>query len=235
MAEQGELVQQDQGGRRETGAFAALGPFVLATTNAHKAREIREIFASSGIAVELRDRPPEFPDIAETEPSLLGNARLKAQALAEATAMPAIAEDSGIEVEALGGAPGVRSARYAGEPADDQANVDRVLVELAGRGLPSERRARFVTVAVAIWPDGRELVAQGTTEGWVATERRGRGGFGYDPVFVPLEGDGRTFGEIAEASPEAKHALSHRGRAFRQLATSLRAEAASDDRIRGHN
>jgi len=194
---------------------------VLATTNPNKAREIKEIFASYGLTADLLDRPEHVAEVAETEPTLLGNARLKAKALVEATGLPAIAEDSGIEVEALGGAPGVRSARYAGEPADDQANVDKVLSELAGLALPEQRRARFVTMAVAMWPNGREVLAEGVVEGWVVPGRRGRGGFGYDPVFVPLEGDGRTFGELAEASPEAKHVLSHRGRAFRALAASL--------------
>jgi XTP/dITP diphosphohydrolase len=200
---------------------AELGPFVLATTNPNKAREIRQILATAGLKVELLDRPPDVADVEETEETLLGNARLKAAALVEETAMAAIAEDTGIEVEALGGAPGVRSARFAGEPPDEQANVDKVLAELAGRRGPEQRRARFVTVAVAIWPDGREVSAEGTVEGWIAEERRGSGGFGYDPVFVPSELDGRTFGEIAEASPEAKHALSHRGRAFRALARKL--------------
>jgi XTP/dITP diphosphohydrolase len=199
-----------------------LGPFVLATTNSNKAREIREILASSGLDVELLDRPEGVPEVDETEATLLGNARLKAAALVKETGTAAIAEDTGIEVEALGGAPGVRSARYAGEPPDEQANVDKLLGELAGRQSPGQRRARFVTVAVAIWPDGTEVSAEGTVEGWIAEERRGSGGFGYDPVFVPLELDGRTFGEIAEGSPDAKHALSHRGRAFRSLAEKLR-------------
>lgn len=198
-----------------------MGPFVLATTNPNKAREIREILASYGLDAELRDRPRDAPDVEETEVTLLGNARLKAAALVKDTGMAAIAEDTGIEVAALGGAPGVRSARYAGEPPDEQANVDKVLAELAGRHGPAERRARFVTVAVAIWPDGREVSAEGAVEGWIAEERRGSGGFGYDPVFVPLELDGRTFGEIAEGSSDAKHALSHRGRAFRALSEKL--------------
>ena len=197
------------------------GPFVLATTNPHKAREIREIFAASGLELVLLDRPAGVPDVEETEPTLLGNARLKASALVAATGLAAIAEDSGIEIAALGGAPGARSARYAGEPADDDANVGKVLAELAGKLGPEQRRARFVTVAVVMWPGGREVVAEGAVDGWVAEGRRGTGGFGYDPVFVPLESDGRTFGEIAEVSPQAKHALSHRGRAFRALAGSL--------------
>jgi len=203
-----------------------LGPFVLATTNPNKAREIREIFAASGLGVVLVDRPGDVAEVEETEPTLLGNARLKARALVAATGMAAIADDTGIEVEALGGAPGASSARYAGEPPDDQANVDKVLVELAGREGPEQRSARFVTVAVALWPDGREVVAEGMVEGWVAPERRGSGGFGYDCVFVPAEAGGRTFGELAERSPQAKHALSHRGRAFRALAALLAAPRA---------
>jgi XTP/dITP diphosphohydrolase len=198
-----------------------LGPLVLATTNPHKAREIREIFAATGLEIELLDRPLDAPDVPETEVTLLGNALLKARALAAATGMAAVAEDTGIEVEALGGAPGVRSARYAGEPPDEDANVDKVLAQLAAEQAPEQRRARFVTAAVVVWPDGRQLTAEGVVEGWVATERRGRGGFGYDPVFVPLESDGRTFAEMAEESPGAKHALSHRGRAFRALAAAL--------------
>jgi len=202
-----------------------VGPFVLATTSPDKAREIREILASSGLDVELLDRPQNVPEVEETEETLLGNARLKAATLVKETGMAAIAEDTGIEVEALGGAPGVRSARFAGEPPDEQANVDKMLAEMAGRHGPAQRRARFVTVATAIWPDGREVSAEGSVEGWIAEERRGSGGFGYDPVFVPAEADGRTFGELAEGSPDAKHSLSHRGRAFRALAVKLRSPA----------
>lgn len=195
---------------------------MLATTNPDKAREIREILAATAPGIELVERPAGVPEVEETEQTLLGNARLKAAMLVKETGLAAIAEDSGIEVDALGGAPGVRSARFAGEPPDEQANVDKVLAELAGRQGPGERRARFVTVAVAMWPDGREVSAEGVVEGWVAEQRRGSGGFGYDPVFVPFELDGRTFGEIAEESPDAKHALSHRGRAVRALAEKMR-------------
>ena len=205
--------------------MSEVGPFVLATTSPDKAREIREILASSGLDVELLDRPQNVPEVEETEETLLGNARLKAATLVKETGMAAIAEDTGIEVEALGGAPGVRSARFAGEPPDEQANVDKMLAEMAGRHGPAQRRARFVTVAMAIWPDGREVSAEGSVEGWIAEERRGSGGFGYDPVFVPAEADGRTFGELAEGSPDAKHSLSHRGRAFRALAVKLRSPA----------
>jgi hypothetical protein len=211
-------------------SVAEPGTFVLATANPNKAREIREIFAACELGIELVERPPGVGEVEETEDTLLGNARLKARALVQATGMPAIAEDTGIEVEALAGAPGVRSARYAGEPSDEEANVDKVLAELGTRVGPEQRRARFVTVAVAMWPDGRETSAEGTVEGWIAGERRGRGGFGYDPVFVPFESDGRTFGELAEASPEAKNALSHRGRAFRALASGLAGETSRGSR-----
>jgi XTP/dITP diphosphohydrolase len=200
---------------------------VLATANPNKEREIREIFTGAGLSAELVSRPAEAPEVEETEQTLLGNALLKARALVAATGKAAIAEDTGLEVDALGGAPGVRSARFAGEPPDDGANVDKLLAELAraGRQGAQERRARFVTIAVASWPDGQELSCEGAVEGWIATERRGSGGFGYDPVFVPVEGDGRTFAELAAESPAAKHALSHRGRAFAALAERLESTA----------
>jgi XTP/dITP diphosphohydrolase len=200
---------------------------VLATANPNKEREIREIFAGFALEAELLSRPSGVPEVDETEETLLGNALLKARALLAATGTAAIAEDTGLEVEALGGAPGVRSARYAGEPPDEEANVDKVLAELATAGTsgPGQRRARFVTIAVVTWPGGQELWTEGAVEGWIAEQRRGTGGFGYDPVFVPLEGDGRTFGEMAAESPAAKHALSHRGRALAALAGRLRSGA----------
>lgn len=190
--------------------------FVLATANPDKAREIAEIV---GDHIELVARPAEVPDVEETGETLLDNARLKARALVAATDRPAIADDTGLEVDALDGAPGVRSARYAGEPSDPVANVAKLLTALADRPSPEARRARFRTVAVAAWPDGAEVVAEGTVEGWIALERHGDGGFGYDPVFVPDEGGGATFAEMSAAD---KHALSHRGRAFRELASHLR-------------
>ncbi len=188
---------------------------VLASANPDKAAEIRAILARSG--VELVARPESVPEVAETGDTLEENARLKAVALATATGLPAVADDTGLLVDALDGAPGVLSARYAGEEATYADNVAKLLAQLDGVA-PGARRARFETVALACWPDGREVLARGTVEGVIATEARGTGGFGYDPVFVPAEGDGRTF---AEMSSEEKHALSHRGRAFRSLADKL--------------
>jgi XTP/dITP diphosphohydrolase len=155
--------------------------------------------------------------VVEDADTYLGNARLKAVAIAGAAGAPAVADDSGLEVDALGGAPGVHSARFAGERATYADNVDRLLHDLAG--VEAERRtARFRCVIVVRWPDGRELDVEGGVEGRIAPERRGPGGFGYDPVFIPDEGDGRTFGEM---TPDEKHRLSHRGRALRALAAAL--------------
>ena len=215
-------------------------PFVLATHNADKAREIVEIFVAQsnepliaysidGVAF-LVDGPDriatsvaalpvlaEPPDVEETGATLEENARIKAVALADAIGLPAVADDTGLEVDALGGAPGVYSARYAGEDASYADNVAKLLRELDG--VAAERRtARFATVAIARTPDGEELVTRGEVDGVIALSARGTGGFGYDPVFVPVEGDGRSFAEMAA---EEKHAVSHRGRAFRSLARAL--------------
>ena len=191
---------------------------VLATANPDKAREIADALRESGADVDLLPRPAGVPDVEETGDTLEQNARLKAVALCEATGLPALADDTGLEVAALGGAPGVRSARYAGEGASYADNVAALL--RAMDGLDGERRrARFATVAIARWPDGREVAAFGEVDGVIITEPRGDGGFGYDPVFVPLEGDGRTFAEMA---PDEKHGVSHRGRALRTLADGLR-------------
>jgi XTP/dITP diphosphohydrolase len=192
--------------------------FVLATANPDKGREIFEIL---GDWIELRPRPPEVPDVDETGDSLIENARLKAQAIVLATGAAAIADDTGLEVDALGGAPGVYSARYAGEHASYRENVAKLLAQLAGVGEP--RLARFRTVALALLPDGTELVAEGVVGGSIALEPLGERGFGYDPVFIPTEGDGRTF---AQMEAEEKHRLSHRGAAFRLLRELLTGDAA---------
>lgn len=189
--------------------------FVLATANPDKAAEIVAILAGAGVGSV--PRPAGVPEVDETGETLLDNARLKAVALAEATGRPAVADDTGLAVDALGGAPGVYSARFAGPDATYADNVARLLAELAGVE-DERRRARFETVALARFPDGTEVYAVGAVEGRIATEARGTAGFGYDPLFVPDEGDGRTF---AEMTPAEKHALSHRGRAFRALAAEL--------------
>lgn len=185
--------------------------FVLATANPDKAEEIAAILAD----VELVPRPPHVPEVEETGDTLTENAITKAMALVNATGEAAIADDTGLEVEALGGAPGVRSARYAGEHATYVDNVAKLLQELDG---VTDRRARFRTAAVAQFADGGQINISGSVGGVIATEPRGANGFGYDAVFIPDEGDGRTF---AEMTAEEKHALSHRGRAFRGLAALL--------------
>jgi len=197
--------------------------FVLATANPDKAREIAEVLAAVGIAVDPRD--PDLPEVEETGATLEDNARLKAEAIALGAGRPAIADDTGLEVDALGGAPGVHSARFAGPTATYADNVDLLLERLADVEGP-RRTARFATVAIARWPDGHEVAAIGTVEGAITHTARGAGGFGYDPVFAPAEGDGRTF---AEMSSDEKHTLSHRGRAFRSLADGVRAFIAADD------
>ena len=184
---------------------------VLATANPDKAREIAGLLAG----FELVPRPDEVGEVEESEDTLEGNARLKAAAVAAVAGEPAVADDTGLEVDALGGRPGVYAARYAGEHATYADNVEKLLGELAG---VADRRARFRTVAIVCWPDGREVVAHGVVEGTIAAVARGATGFGYDPVFVPDGGDGRTY---AELSRDEKQAISHRGRAFRALAAKL--------------
>ena len=187
---------------------------VLASANPDKVAEIETIFGS---AVALVPRPPDVPDVVEDEDTLEGNARLKAVALVEATGIASVADDTGLFVDALDGAPGVFTARFAGEGATYADNVAKLLADLAG--VPADRRtARFRTVALVRWPDGRETTAEGVVEGIIATEQRGADGFGYDPLFVPDDGDGRTF---AAMTADEKHAISHRGRAFRRLAELL--------------
>jgi XTP/dITP diphosphohydrolase len=190
---------------------------VLASANPDKAAEISAILARAVPDLDLAPRPASVGDIDETGTTLLENARLKAAAIAAATGEAAVADDTGLLVDALDGAPGVWSARFAGEGATYADNVAKLLRELDDVE-PARRTARFETVALVCWPDGREVAATGAVEGVITTGARGTGGFGYDPVFVPVEGDGRTFAELA---PEEKHALSHRGRAFRALATEL--------------
>jgi XTP/dITP diphosphohydrolase len=208
---------QNGTGRNGQGALR----FVLATANPDKAAEIVQIIAGvAGDRIFLEERPSSVPDVDETGDTLESNAMLKAFAIASATDSPAMADDTGLEVDALGGAPGVYSARYAGENATYSDNVAKLLSELDRVGAidPDQRSARFKTVALVLYPGGRSFVAEGVIEGRIAPSAAGSGGFGYDSVFIPRDGDGRTF---AEMSPVEKHSLSHRGKAFRALAVGL--------------
>jgi len=190
--------------------------YVCASANPDKVAEIAALLDGF---VELLPRPAEIPDVVEDADTLIGNARLKAAAIAAATGLPAISDDTGLEIDALDGAPGVYAARFAGEHCSYSDNREKVLRLLAD--VPLERRtARFKTAAMVVWPDGRELAVEGVCAGSIATEERGNRGFGYDPVFIPVEGGGRTFAEMTEAE---KNAISHRGRAFQALVAELRA------------
>jgi len=191
----------------------------LATKNPGKVREIAAIVSEAG--VDLQGPSPSWAPPPETEPSYRGNALLKAHSLAVASGLPALADDSGIEVFALGDRPGHLSARYAGEGASDEANLDKLLAE--ARAIPEgSRGARYRCVAVLVTPEGKEEVSEATFEGCLILEPRGTNGFGYDPIFVPA-GMERT---AAELSPEEKDAISHRGKAFRGLLPALRALGA---------
>jgi XTP/dITP diphosphohydrolase len=185
---------------------------VCASANPDKVAEIAALL--DGV-VELLPRPPEVPDVVEDADTLEGNARLKAAAICAATGLPAVADDTGLEVAALGGAPGVYTARFAGEDATYADNRAKLLAALDGA---SDRAARFRTVALLLHPDGTEIAVEGVCDGMIPAAERGARGFGYDAVFQPLDGDGRTFAEMTEGE---KHAISHRGRAFRALAQRL--------------
>ena len=192
---------------------------VAATGNAGKLRELQALLADPAIALRSLADYPELPPVVEDGDTFLANARRKAHAVARHTGLPALADDSGLAVDALGGLPGVRSARFAadaGAGRGDAANVALLLERL--RGVPAERRsARFHCAVVVARPDGRELVAEGTCEGRIAEAPRGSGGFGYDPVFLFGE---RTFAELSAAE---KDRVSHRARAIAALRPRLKA------------
>ena len=190
---------------------------VCASANPDKVAEIQDLLRG---VVELLPRPASVGDIVEDADTLIGNARLKARAISEATGLASVADDTGLEVDALDGAPGVHTARFAGEYATYADNRRKMLDSLRGVAA-NARTARFRTVALVAYPDGSERWAEGVCEGMIAESERGERGFGYDAVFVPRDGDGRTF---AEMTVEAKHELGHRGRAFRALAAVLRAD-----------
>ena len=190
--------------------------FVLATANAHKAVEIGTVLAEVGIHVVAR--PLGVPDVDETSDTLEGNALLKAHAVCAATGRPAIGDDTGLFVSALGGAPGVHSARYAGPAAIDADNVRKLLSALSEVD-GEHREAHFRTVIAVAYPDGSAVSVDGVLDGWIVDEPRGERGFGYDPIFASAELGGRT---LAEVSSGEKNAVSHRARALAALAERLR-------------
>ncbi len=192
--------------------MTALPQFVCASANPDKVAEIQALLLG---VVDLLPRPEAVPDVVEDADTLIGNARLKAAAIVEATGLPALADDTGLEVPALGGRPGVYTARYAGEGCSYADNRRKMLGELADS---EDRAAAFRTVALALWPDGTEVAVEGVCAGTITTEERGVAGFGYDAIFAPDGGGGLTFSEMGA---EAKHAVSHRGRAFRALLDEL--------------
>ena len=189
--------------------------FVLATFNRDKARELVPLLAEAGVILRTLADFPGAVSPEENGATLLDNARLKARAALAHTGLPAVADDTGLEVDALDGAPGVHAARFAGPGARYEDNVRLLLARL--EGVPDAlRTARFRTVCVAAFPDGREMIGEGTLEGRIRAAPRGSEGFGYDPVFELA--DGRT---LAELSADAKNAISHRSRAVRDLAARL--------------
>ena len=192
---------------------------ILATRNVGKVVELRTILGDAGLGVELvgADAYPEIPDVVETGVTFAENALLKAHALAQATGCPAVADDSGLCVDVLGGAPGIFSARWAGRHGDDKANLDLLLAQL-GDIAPPHRAAHIACAAALALPDGTERVVMGRLRGTLRFEPVGTNGFGYDPILQP---DGYEV-TCAELSPEAKNAISHRGEAFRGLVPVLR-------------
>lgn len=186
----------------------------IASRNRGKIEEIRLGLDGTPIVIRTVDDYPEFPDVEETEPDLAGNARLKSQALFAFSGVPSLADDTGLEVDALDGAPGVFAARFAGEQCSPADNRALLLASLKGR---TDRTARFRTVLAFTDRDGTRYF-DGTCDGEILTEERGSGGFGYDSIFRPLESE-KSF---AELSPEEKNLLSHRGRALREFFEFIR-------------
>lgn len=187
---------------------------VCATANAGKVAELSTLLQG---VVHFIPRPSHVGEVIEDADTVEGNARLKADAIGTATGLPALADDTALEVDALGGAPGIHTARFAGPEATDAENRALLLQRLEGVA-EQHRQARFRTVIVVRWPNGDVLVTQGVCEGRIATAERGTRGFGYDAVFIPHDGDGRTFAEMTDTD---KNALSHRGRAVEALAQRL--------------
>lgn len=192
---------------------------VLATRNAHKITELQSILSDAGLELELvgADQYPDIPDVKETGVTFAENALLKAHTLAKATGLPAVADDSGLCVDVLGGAPGIFSARWAGQHGADQANLELLLAQLADIDT-DHRGAYFACAAALALPDGTERVVEGQLRGTLRYSPAGDGGFGYDPILQP-DGEIRTCAELSAAE---KNAISHRGKAFRALAPVVR-------------
>lgn len=203
----------------------AKGRLVVASHNAGKVREIGDLLRPYGVET-VSAKELGLPEPAETEETFEGNARIKAHAAARAAGLPALSDDSGIAVDALGGAPGVHTADWAETPQgrDYAAAMGEVWRRLETAAAPEPRTARFVCCLCLAWPDGEDAVFLGTAEGRVVWPPRGGNGFGFDPMFVP-EGGGETFGEMA---PDAKHAISHRADAFRKLVAACFGDAPGD-------
>lgn len=225
---------------------------VLATHNAGKVKELREILRTQPGLADLPDSAiASSADFDLTAPAEDGatfaeNALIKARVVCQATGLPAVADDSGLSVDIMGGAPGIFSARWCGHHGDDAANLNLLLGQLAENPDPAHRKAAFICAAALVLPDGREFVELGQMRGTLLTEARGTGGFGYDPIFVPDDAMHSTHDEAvaprsknpkdavtsgpttAELSPAQKNAISHRGRAFRQLAPLITRAIASN-------
>jgi XTP/dITP diphosphohydrolase len=186
---------------------------VCASANPDKVAEIAAIL--DGV-VELLPRPGDVPDIVEDADTLIGNARLKATAICAATGLAAVSDDTGLFVDAIGGAPGIHAARFAGDDATYADNRHKLLGALGGT---TNRAARFVSAAMVVWPDGRELAVEGVCDGVIATAELGDRGFGYDSVFIPADGDGRSFAQMTD---DEKNRISHRSRSLAALLAALR-------------
>jgi len=198
-----------------TNRILSPGRLVAATHNKGKVKELKDLFSPLGYEV-VSAADLDLPEPDETESTFAGNALLKARAAAQATGAPALSDDSGLSVTALGGAPGIYSARWAGEPRDFGAAMAKVERELQEAGA-TDRSAKFVCALAVAWPDGHEEVFEGEVHGSLVWPPRGEKGFGYDPVFI-ADGETITFGEM---DPDRKHAMSHRADAFRKLKAAL--------------
>ncbi len=190
---------------------------VCASANPDKVLEIAAIL--DGV-VQLVPRPADVPEVVEDADSLIGNARLKAAAICAATGLPAVSDDTGLFVDALHGAPGVYAARFAGDDATYADNRIKLLAELGDR---ADRAASFVSAVMVVWPDGREVAVEGVCKGVIATTELGDRGFGYDSVFIPDDGDGRSFAQMSDVE---KNQISHRARALHALLEALRSTAS---------